>query len=78
MESLAGPQDEYLATGWNYSCANLLDVFRGSTCILWNWEVWKLLTHDELPSVDPACYNDVWLVAKGFVVFCSYSPWARA
>lgn len=28
MESLAGPQYEYLATGWNYFCANLLGVFR--------------------------------------------------
>ena len=36
MESLAGPQNEYLATGWNYFCANLLGVFRGSTCILWS------------------------------------------
>lgn len=36
MESLAGPQNEYLATGWSYVCANLLGVFRGSTCILWS------------------------------------------
>lgn len=38
------------------------------------WEVWRLLTHGELPSVDPVRSD----ARRRLKVFCSSSPWARA